>query len=134
MVKLFVHNALKGELGAEKTQALLDDFRDYKEGKGLPSTFGRDVPYDFTHNRSVLELQHLHLNSKGFPLHLVQFKRTSGFVLVYCPGFFDPQKFLLIAIIKHFDKRKPEEIENTDMDNTLMAKLELIAEGFRNKH
>lgn len=134
MVKLFIHNALKESLGEEKSQLLLDDFRDYKEGKGLPVTFGRDVPYDFTHNRSVLELQHLHLNTKGFPLHLVQFKRTSGYVLVYCPGFFDPKKFLLIAIIKHFDPKQPNEIENTDRDNNLMAKLEAIAEGFRKKH
>lgn len=134
MVKLFIHSALKESLGQENSQLLLDDFRDYKDGKGLPITFGRDVPYDFTHNRSVLELQHIHLNLKGFPLYLIQFKRTSGFVLVYCPGFFDPEKYLLIAIIKHFDHARPDEIGNTDRDNNLMAKLELIAERFRNKH
>ncbi|WP_207629018.1 type II toxin-antitoxin system YafO family toxin [Photorhabdus cinerea] len=66
-------------------------FGPIKEGKGLPVTFGRDVPYRFTHNRSYLELQHLHFKDKGFPLKLVQFKRTSGYVLVYCLGFFRRQ-------------------------------------------
>lgn len=37
------------------TKVLVDDFRVYKEGKGLPTTSGSDVPYLFTHNRSYFE-------------------------------------------------------------------------------
>ncbi|CBL44716.1 Conserved hypothetical protein [gamma proteobacterium HdN1] len=133
MVRIFTHRDLKDTLGEQKTKALVDDFRAYKERKGLPITFGRDVPYKFTHNRSYLELQHLHFKEKGFPLKLVQFKRTSGYVLVYCPGFFDRTAYLLIAIIKHWDHLKPNDVAGTDRDTGLMDELEKIAEGFREK-
>lgn len=134
MVKLFTHRELKENLGEQKTKALVDDFRAYKEGKGLPITFGRDAPYNFTHNRSYLELQHLHFKQNGFSLKLVQFKRTSDYVLVYCPGFFDRNTFLLIAIIKHWNHNKPNEISGTDRDTGLMDGLEKIAEDFRTKY
>ncbi|MCU8106481.1 type II toxin-antitoxin system YafO family toxin [Shewanella sp. SM101] len=130
-VRIFTHPYLKEALGELATKALVDDFRVYKEGKGLPTTFGRDVPYLFTHNRSYLELQHLHFKAAGFPLKLVQFKRTSGYVLVYCPGFFNSHCYLLIAIIKRWDKNKPNDVDNTDRDSGLMNQLEKIAEGFR---
>ncbi|MGL6159276.1 type II toxin-antitoxin system YafO family toxin [Microbulbifer sp.] len=133
MVRIFTHRDLKDTLGEQKTKALVTDFRAYKEGKGLPITFGRDVPYNFTHNRSYLELQHLHFKEKGFPLKLVQFRRTSGYVLVYCPGFFDRNTYLLIAIIKHWDRDKPDDVSGTDRDAGLMDALEKIAEGFREK-
>lgn len=118
-----MYKDLKESLGV-KGQQLLDDFRDYKEKKLLPTTFGRDAPYDFTHNRKALELQHIHLKTSGqFPIRLVQFRRTSGFVLVYCPGFFDSNKYLLISIIKHFNPNKPNEVEYTDRDSAFMANL-----------
>ncbi|MQL50192.1 type II toxin-antitoxin system YafO family toxin [Photorhabdus khanii] len=134
MIRIFTHRVLKEALGEQKTKALVDDFRAYKEGKGLPVTFSRDVPYRFTHNRSYLELQHLHFKDKGFPLKLVQFKRTSGYVLVYCLGFFDANTYLLIAIIKHWDHNKPNDVAETDRDIHLMNELEKIAEGFREKY
>jgi hypothetical protein len=62
VAKIFTHRDLKETLGEQKTKLLVDDFRAYKDGKGLPATFGRDVPYDYTHNRSHLELQHLHFS------------------------------------------------------------------------
>lgn len=65
MVRIFTHQYLKNSLGELQTKALVDDFRAYKEGKGLPTTFGRDVPYRFTHNRSYLELQHLQRGSRS---------------------------------------------------------------------
>lgn len=131
MVRIFTHLYLTNSLGELQTKALVGDFRVYKEGKGLPTTFGRDVPYRFTHNRSCLELQHLHFKAAGFPLRLVQFKRTSDYVLVYCPGFFDGNSYLLIAIIKHWNPNKPNDINGTDRDTGLMDELEKIAESFR---
>ena len=68
-VRIFTHPYLKEALGELATKALVDDFRVYKEGKGLPTAFGRDVPYLFTHNRSYLELQHLHFKAAGFQLN-----------------------------------------------------------------
>ncbi|MDR7927276.1 type II toxin-antitoxin system YafO family toxin [Acidithiobacillus thiooxidans] len=131
MIRIFAHRALKDSFGKQKTKGLVEDFRAYKEGKGLPITFGRDVPYNFTHNRSYLELQHLHFNANGFPFKQVQFRRTSGYVLVYCSGFTDRNIYLLIAIIKHWNQIKPDDIDGTDRDFTLMNALEKIAENFR---
>lgn len=133
MARIFTYSQLKQELGEERVKELVGDFRAYKEGIGLPVIFGRDLPYSFTHNRSCLELQHLHFKADGFPLKLVQFNRTSGYVLVYCPGFFDRNSYLLIAIIKHWNYKKPLEVEGTDKDEVIMNELEAIAESFREK-
>ncbi|GIU08447.1 MULTISPECIES: hypothetical protein [Shewanella] len=37
-VRIFTHPYLKEALGELATKALVDDFRVYKEGKGLPTT------------------------------------------------------------------------------------------------
>ncbi|WP_252178223.1 type II toxin-antitoxin system YafO family toxin [Endozoicomonas sp. 4G] len=133
MVRIFTHKDLKDSLGEQKTSSLVYDFRAYKEGKGLPVTFGRDAPYNFTHHRSCLELQHIHFKESGFPLRLIQFRRKSGYVLVYSPGFFSSSNYLLIAIIKHWDFKHPHKVEGTDRDIGLMQGLERIAESFREK-
>ncbi|WP_221627958.1 type II toxin-antitoxin system YafO family toxin [Teredinibacter franksiae] len=134
-IRLFQSKLMADALGADAAKDLLADFRLYKEKGVLPNTFGRDAPYDFTSNRRFLELQHIHLKRNGetFPVRLLQFSRTSGYVLVYCPGFFDSSAYLLITVIKHWDHRKPKEVAGTDKDPNLMAKLEAIAEGFREK-
>lgn len=134
-VRLFQSRLIIDTLGKAAADDLLGDFRLYKEKCILPATFGRDAPYDFTHNRQYVQLQHIHIKQDGkqFPLRLVQFHRKSDYVLVYCPGFFDSNTYLLITVIKHWNYKKPEEVEGTDKDPNLMAKLEKIAEGFREK-
>lgn len=134
-VRLFQSKLILEEIGKAVADDLLSDFRLYKEKGVLPATFGRDTPYDFTHNRTSLELAHIHIkrDGKSFPVRLVQFSRTSGYVLVYCPGFFDHNTYLLITIIKHWNHKKPNDIAGTDKDISLMEKLEKIAEGFRER-
>ena len=134
-VRLFLSKLIVEAIGESESKILLGDFRLYKQNGVLPTTFGRDAPYDFTHNRTYLELQHIHIKQDGkeFPLKLVQFSRKSDHVLVYCPGFYDSNAYLLITAIKHWNHKSPDEIEDTDKDPTLMAKLEKIAEGFREK-
>lgn len=134
-VRLFQSTLIVNTIGKDAADDLLADFRLYKEQGILPSTFGRDAPYDFSHNRKYLELQHIHIKRDGqeFPLRLVQFQRKSGYVLVYCPGFSDPNAYLLITVIKHWNHKAPNEVEDTDRDPVLMEKLEKIAEGFREK-
>ena len=66
-IRLYAHNYIKEALGDERTQDLLTDFRLYKEEGKLPLMFGRDAPYDFTHNRTSLELRHIHIKENpGF--------------------------------------------------------------------
>jgi len=134
-IRLFQSKIISDSIGKAAADDLLSDFRLYKEKGILPEIFGRDAPYDFTPNRAYLELQHIHITRDGktFSVRLLQFSRTSGHVLVYCPGFFDRNAYLLITVIRHWDHRKPDEIEGTDRDPDLMTKLEKIAEGFREK-
>lgn len=134
-IKLFQSRLIVDTIGKAAADDLLSDFRLYKEKGVLPDTFGRDAPYDFTHHRRYLELQHLHIKQgkKPFPVRLVQFSRKAGHVLVYCPGFYDKNTYLLISVIKHWNHKKPDEIEGTDKDPALMSRLEDIAERFREK-
>ncbi|MGI9282372.1 MAG: type II toxin-antitoxin system YafO family toxin [Endozoicomonas sp.] len=110
-VRLFQSRLIIDTIGKAEADDLLNDFRLYKEKGVLPTTFGRDAPYDFTHHRSYLELQHIHVKRDGkyFPVRLVQFQRKSGHVLVYCPGFYDNNTYLLITVIKHWNFKKPHE-------------------------
>lgn len=78
-VRLFQSRLIIDTIGKAAADDLLDDFRLYKEQGILPATFGRDAPYDFTHNRQYVQLQHIHITQDGkqFPLRLVQFHRKS---------------------------------------------------------
>ncbi|AZZ95629.1 type II toxin-antitoxin system YafO family toxin [Hahella sp. KA22] len=137
MAEVFMHELLQNRLTIQQQEKLESEFRRYKEEDGyVPGDFGRDAPYTRTFNRRYLELMHLHIrrDNKAWPNRTLQFYRRSGFVLVYCYGFIDRNKYLLIDIIKHFDPKKPNEKENTDEDNNLMAELEAIAESFRDKN
>ena len=64
----------------------------------------------------------------------VQYSRTNDKVLVYCPGFTDSNRYLLITIINHWNHEEPEIVKGTDKDSALMENLEKIAEGFRDKN
>ncbi|WP_371747850.1 type II toxin-antitoxin system YafO family toxin [Hahella sp. HNIBRBA332] len=132
-MKVSVYGTLRELLGERRAAILKAEFTDYKSGKGLPSTFGRDFPYTHSHDSRYVELQHVHYNPKGFPLRLAPIRRTSGQVIVYCPGFYDKDTFLIISIVKHWDPRRPDEIKGTDRDRDVMISLEKIAERFRNK-
>jgi len=134
-VRLFLSKLIVESVGEKESKNLLDDFRLYKQDGILPSTFGRDAPYDFTHNRQYLELKHIHIKREGkeFSLKLLQFSRKSGYVLVYCPGFYDSNAYLLITVIRHWNYKEPLDIEDTDKDEKIMEKLEFIAEKFREK-
>ena len=78
-------------------------------------------------------MSHIHKRDPAdpFPSNKLQFYRTSDHVLVYCNAYYDENTYLLIAIIKHWDWNKPSVIDDTDKDATLMAKIEKIAERFR---
>ncbi|AZZ95476.1 hypothetical protein EUZ85_15900 [Hahella sp. KA22] len=49
----------------------------------------------------------------------------------YCPGFYNPNWYLLISIVKHWNWKQPEVVKGTDRDEFLMDKLEKMAEAFR---
>lgn len=119
----------------DQIKALRKDFRAYKQGGNLPETFGRDAPYDFTPLRRYLELRHIHVRKeKPYPVRLLQYRRTADRVLIYCSGYTNPNAYLLIAFIKHWNEKTPELVEGTDKDPIIMATVERLAEGFRERY
>jgi mRNA interferase YafO len=117
MIRIFKSQIILQQLSPEQLEQLVTDFRIYKESNLLPDTFGRDVKYDI----HLTDREHL------WPLHLVQFKRTSDIHLVYCQGATDSSHFLLIAILM------PNAHEQARQNN-VMANIGKMAERFRQSH
>ena len=106
----------------------MEDFRACKASGTTPDTFSRDAPYNHPNTAPLVraeELAHIHLaDGETWPLHQIQFDRTSDCHLVYCQGFFNEDFFLLIAILS------PNTHEQST-DNSVMHKLGIAAEAFR---
>ena len=125
-VKVFLSDLIKDHPNAEE---LAVKFADYKNTGNPPDDFGRDGD-----NRRPLicrqeEVHHIHL--AHLPIHYVewptrrsQMARTSDKALLYCPGFFDPDSYLLIAVL-------PPPAHTTQEDMPFMQKVGEIAEQFR---
>jgi len=129
-LRVFATQLLRENLSDKELSDLVEDFKAYKSGEGHPNTFGRDAPYD---DRTTYlpvkqeEVQHIHLiESSGWPIHTLQFNRTSDTHLVYCQGFWDPSCYLLIQILS-------PDAHNKARDNNIMRKIGKIASKFRKK-
>ncbi len=121
--------AVEGLLPEPDLSRLKADFQNYKEGLYTPNYFGRDG--DFSHPLLARqeELWHLHLAESEpptWPRWKSQYQRTSDHWLVYCPGFYNPKYYLLIAVLKH---DAHNQAHNIDLMNGLAA----IAEDFRQR-
>lgn len=132
MIRIFKSQIILQQLSAEQLEQLVADFRIYKETNQLPDTFGRDVKYDHPNTYPLIraeEVAHIHLTDREhlWPLHLVQFKRTSDIHLVYCQGVTEPTHYLLIAILM------PNAHEQARQNN-VMANIGKMAERFRQSH
>lgn len=131
-IRIFTGTIIRSQLTDEELEALIHDFKAYKQGDGLPDTFGRDVAYDHPHTLSTVkqeELHHLHLaqDPKDWTEHAVQFSRTSDVHLVYCRGFYDPDCYALLAILS-------PDAHQQSFDRDLMLKLTRAATHFRNRY
>jgi mRNA interferase YafO len=132
VIKVFKSRAIRELLSEEELDALVEDFRKYKEEGMQPDTFGRDVPYDHPHTLPsvrVEEVRHLHLmdETSQWSVRTVQYSRTSDTHLVYCSGAFNEEHFLLITILG-------PEAHSQARNNDIMSALSKQAEVFRNKH
>ena len=91
MIRVFKSRLFCQQLTAEQQEALVADFRHYKESGELPDTFGRDVGYDHPHTYPLVKAEqvaHIHLTDgeHPWPGRMLQFHRTSDIHLVYCPA------------------------------------------------
>ena len=121
MIRIFKSQIILRQLTSEQLEQLVTDFRTYKEAGLLPDTFGRDVKYDHPHTYPLVRAEH------PWPVHYVQFKRTSDIHLVYCQGASNPEHYLLIAILT------PDAHEQARQNN-VMANIGKMAERFRQLH
>lgn len=125
MVKVLAVNGLLPD--PEDLTRLKTDFKEYKEGKRLPTYFGRDGDFSRHHGAKFSQLRHLHLAESGtWPPQKRQYDRTSDRWLIYCPGFWQDHIYLLIAVL---EPHAHVQANRTDLINGLVR----IAEDFRNK-
>lgn len=123
--EVFVHDDLNSYQDIKK---LADDFAAFMDETLEPDYFGRDGDYGWPQLCKNENLRHLHLSQSASTTAWSKIKnlyrRTSNKHLVYCPGFYNEDCYLLIAIL---DPDAHEQARNTD----IMLALGAIAAEFR---
>jgi len=131
MTRVFKSAVIQEQLTVDELKGIEGDFRSYKETGILPDTFGRDELYDHPSTLPSVrqeEISHVHLSDGDtpWPVHKIQFQRTSDTHLVYCQGALNDDCFLLMVILApnaHELARKRDQ----------MWKLAEMAEKFRDQ-
>ncbi len=133
MLKVFTTKKLRDTLTQDELDALVTDFKRYKLTGELPSSFGRDTPYNHPNTPpSVLaaKLLHIHLQDPKSPWRAstIQFKRVSDIAhLVYCQGFYKPDHYALLAILA-------PDAHLQAKDRNIMLALANDADKFHDEH
>jgi len=129
VIRVFKSEVIGQQLGKGELEQLVADFKRYKE-TGIPAAcFGRDVPYDHPHNLPSVRsesIMHLHLaeGAQHWTSRQAQYDRTSDYHLVYCPGFYKTDHFLMMTILK-------PDAHAQARDNSIMSNLAIMAAKFR---
>lgn len=130
-VRVFTSKLIRQALSEQELKDLKDDFKTYKSGDGIPKTFGRDALYDHPHTYPLArqeEIQHIHLaDSSYWPVHALQFQRTSDEHLVYCQGIRDENCYLLIQVLR-------PDAHNQARNNNVMHMIATEAGRFRDRY
>lgn len=136
-IKIFTHKLLrmaeeeKGRL--DELDALVREFKEYKQTGSLPKIFGRDALYERPPSIVDAELRHVHLLDETVKkpwLRILQYTRTSDSCLVYCQGTHSSDNYLLIALLRYNPLTKIGVHART-RKTTFLLELAEIAEGFR---
>ncbi len=131
-MKVFKCKWILGQLTESELNALVEEFKAYKLTGLAPENFGRDAHYDHPNNLPIIkseEVQHVHLADPvmPWPLHKVQYNKTSDTHLIYCQGINNPENYALLAILA------PDAHEQA-RNNDIMFRLGKMAELFRMQH
>lgn len=131
-MRVFKSDIIRQLLPADELAQLEQDFKWYKKTGLAPDTFGRDEPFDHPHTLPIIkieDLRHMHLapGDQPFPLNKLQFFRTSDEHLIYCQGYFHPDHYLFITILR-------PDAHDQERNNEIMYRLGKIAEAFRQEH
>lgn len=84
----------------EQYQPLIDAFQNYKTTGILPTIFGREALLERPEKARSEEVFHIHLNLSGFPAKTRPYDRKSNIWLLYTRGFWDMNKYHLLAILE----------------------------------
>lgn len=129
-VKVFLCAEFRKSLDDVRITQLVELFKQYKTSGIPPASWGRDEPYDLVASIKATGLAHIHLKdstSKHWHLNTMQFNKKSNTALVYCQGYYDKNKYLLIAFFENAHEIARENL-------LYMMKLGDTAEDFRNKY
>jgi len=129
VIRVFKSTIISQQLDRDELEQLVADFKRYKE-TGIPAAcFGRDAPYDHPHTLSSVrseDIMHLHLaeGAQHWTSYQAQYDRTSDYHLVYCPGFYKADHFLMMSILK-------PDAHAQARNNSIMSNLAVMAAKFR---
>ena len=128
-VKVFLSSEFKESCPEEKVVALANAFKEYKKTGIRPADFGRDATYDFPSSVKQAGMSHIHLkdsSSKRWTLRTIDYNKTSNTALIYCQGFFDKNKYLLLGFLERAHETYKE-------NSSYLPQLAEIAEQFRTR-
>lgn len=128
-VKVYLSSHFKDSCPEDKVLALSAEFKRYKKTGVKPADFGRDATFDFPSSVKQAGMSHIHLRdrtSKPWTLRTLDYNRTSNTALIYCEGFFDRNKFLLLGFLERAHETYNENRQYLPM-------LAEIAEQFRSR-
>ncbi|RDL44691.1 type II toxin-antitoxin system YafO family toxin [Marinomonas piezotolerans] len=125
-VKVYLSDLLNSHPDAN---LLTEKFALYKETGIPPDDFGRDGDNRYPLICLQEEVHHIHLahlpiHFRKWPKIRAQYERKSDKALLYCPGFFDSDSYLLIAVLE-------PPAHDQQESNELMEAVGQIAESFR---
>ncbi len=128
-IKVFLSSHFEASCPKDKLDALVKDFKHYKKTGIRPSDFGRDASYDRPFSVKEAELMHIHIkdqSSKNWHLRTLQFDMKSDTTLIYCSGFIDKNKYLLLGFLGNAH-------ETYNSNPHYLPSLAEIAERFRSR-
>ena len=125
-VKVFTSSLLRDTMPESELGNLTSEFKKYKSTGHAPLIFGRDASYNRPDKVLKADMNHVHLKGdEKWSIKVVQFRRLSNLHLIYCRGFSDINKYLLIAVIDKAHER--------GRDISFMLDMASIAEKFRSQ-
>jgi len=128
-VKVYLTSHFEESCPQDKLARLTQDFKEYKNTGVRPSDFGRDASYDRPFTVKNAELMHIHIrdqSSRSWHLRSLQFDMKSNTALIYCHGFIDKNKYLLLGFL---DSAHEAYSNNPQY----LLSLAVIAERFRSR-
>ena len=125
-IRVYTSALLRDTMHEYELGRLTSEFKKYKSTGKAPLLFGRDASYNRPDKVLKADMHHVHLKGQEkWSINVVQFRRLSNLHLIYCRGFSDINKYLLIAVI--------DKAHEKARDINFMLNMADISEKFRSQ-